>query len=131
MNKSRIQRDRQEMDSIIRLTIRGFIAIILFFVILWSLRGCGGGGGIDYSLPPGFSVESPQNNNHAHSVWVKWTDLQAPPAIGVAYESTKDIDRHSHYIYLSQQQLQDANNGTWVTVNSTVSGGHYHVWAIP
>jgi len=52
MKKKRALADFQEMDSIIRLTIRGFIVIILIFVALFSLEGCGGGESSAYrSLP--------------------------------------------------------------------------------
>ncbi len=51
MKKKRQQTDPQEMDSI-RLTIRGFIIIILIFAALFSLEGCGGGESSAYwSLP--------------------------------------------------------------------------------
>ena len=51
MKKKRVLADFQEMDSI-RLTIRGFIIVILFFAVLFGLGGCGGGESSAYwSLP--------------------------------------------------------------------------------
>jgi hypothetical protein len=45
MENIRDPRYLHETDSIIRLAIRGFIAIILFFLILLGFGSCGGGGG--------------------------------------------------------------------------------------
>jgi hypothetical protein len=44
MKNKRTLTARQEMDSIIRFTIRSFIIIILFFAVLFGLEGCGGWG---------------------------------------------------------------------------------------
>jgi hypothetical protein len=76
------------------------------------------------------SVADSTGSNHNHTVTVKKSECQTPPAAGISRETTS-ANGHTHAFTMTSAQLTQVNNGTPVEVTTT--GGpdtHQHVFHV-
>jgi outer membrane lipoprotein-sorting protein len=102
--------------------------VILIIFLAWS--GCSkkSNQATTSSDADGLQVTSSSANAHTHTVKVLFADLTNSSSAGITYTSSSN--GHTHTIYLTQQQLIAINNGSTVTIVSSVDSGHSHNWVI-
>jgi hypothetical protein len=82
------------------------------------------------SASPGdITVTSSTASGHSHQVTISGADIDNPPTGGKTI-STTDVNFHTHTITLTQQDYQSIKNGNEVTVTSSSSNGHTHIFVI-
>jgi hypothetical protein len=95
----------------------------------WRSAGCKSSSSTTPPNPDDRAFSSSIVEGHSHSVTVRRTDVETPPANGVNYTSTSNSG-HTHTVTLTQAQLQDLKNGTAVSVTDSLSSGHSHQYQI-
>jgi hypothetical protein len=109
------------MDAITR---RELLSKSTALLLLVPVAACSGS-----SAPPAGSQctgpfeTSTVTNGHTHTLCVPLSDLTNPPAAGVTYTTSTDVN-HNHTVALTQQQLQTINAGTAVTVTTSSPLAH-------
>lgn len=85
--------------------------------------------------PPGGTSRaftSSSNNSHTHSVTLQRTEVETPPAGGIAKTTTSN-SAHTHSFAMTQAELDTVDGGGSVTVtsgSSDVGGAHTHTFTI-
>jgi hypothetical protein len=74
-------------------------------------------------------VESSETAGHSHTLFVNGKEVLFPPEEGVTLESEVSED-HFHTVTLSKADLERIALGDTVTVESSVDGGHSHLFEI-
>ncbi len=66
---------------------------------------------------------------HSHTITLKKTELQSPPAGGISRETTT-TNGHTHTFTMSAAQLSQVNNGSVVEVDTAETSSHHHRFTI-
>ena len=76
------------------------------------------------------SFESSFSAGHTHSISIRTTEIDVPPVVGRTYQTTVS-GGHSHTVVLSASELTALQQpGAIVTVSSSMTGGHTHLFSI-
>jgi len=75
------------------------------------------------------TFRSSYDDGHTHTITIKKTEIQNPPASGIS-RSTSSDSYHSHTFTMSQAELQMVNSGVSVSVKTGVSSGHTHTFTV-
>jgi hypothetical protein len=70
---------------------------------------------------------SSQTSAHSHSFSLPSADLTSPPAAGVS-GGTTEAQFHSHFVAVTQANLQNVAQGQTVKVETTSVAGHTHTF---
>jgi len=109
-----------------RKSLIGLLVLGVMLAVLLSagVLSCG------KSASPGdITVTSSTASGHSHQVTISGADIDNPPTGGKTI-STTDFNFHTHTITLTQQDYQSIKNGNEVTVTSSSSNGHTHIFVI-
>ena len=72
---------------------------------------------------------SSSEQSHTHVVTLFRSDIESPPASGISMETSISAG-HFHQMTMTQQELIAVNNGTTVSIVTTVDSGHSHAFQI-
>lgn len=76
----------------------------------------------------GFTLESSINSGHKHSVTIRFSDVDAPPAGGKTL--TTSGPSHTHMLTLTQANFQALGSGDTITRTTTTDASHSHTFTI-
>ncbi len=77
---------------------------------------------------PSLSYTSTNVEGHTHSAAIADSLLSAPPASPTELD-TSNVFNHIHTVTLTQQNLQDIENGQTVNITTSSADGHTHAFA--
>jgi len=76
----------------------------------------------------GFTKSSSSNNGHTHSVTIRFSDVNAPPAGGRTHTTSRVS--HTHTLTLSQADFQALGSGDTITRSTSTDASHSHTFTI-
>lgn len=108
--------------SLITFLVLGMLLALLPFA---GSLSCGGNDASSGDI----MITSSSASGHTHKVTISGADINNPPTEGKTIVTT-NVGYHTHTITLTEQDYQTIINGGEVSVTSSTSDGHTHIFVI-